>query len=228
MSSAGAGAAPGPVAGAAVEGRPGEGEGEEKPPEIKTVQALAGEPQPEGARPSEIRFSSDRGRPAVLPTAQVRADGTKGPVVFEADMDIDADGAGGWHRADRTGQSQTALRYPNGDSLNPGTLPFMVVPVDFNRAHPDVRLGDYGVISYRGKSVYAIVGDKGPAGVLGEASISAAASLGINPDPNRGGVDSGVRYIILPGTADRTPPTDGQTLQTRGAQLFLQNGLPLR
>lgn len=222
----GAGVAPAPVTGSPV---PGEGEArDESRPVIEAAQAVAGEPRPERTMPSDAFFSSDRGRPPVLPTARVTRDGERGPVVFEADMDIDADGAGGWHRADRTGQSQTSLRYPNGESLNPGTLPFMVVPTDFNRAHPDVRLGDYGVISYRGKSVYAIVGDRGPAGVLGEASISAAVSLGINPDPNRGGVDSGVRYAIFPGTADRTPPRDARSIQVRGAQLSQQLGLPLR
>lgn len=214
----------------ALAGRPpGEGPAGAAPAlEAHKAAPTQGEVRPEQMRPSTDLYATDRGKPFNIATGQVDRQGVKGAVVFEADMDIDADGAGGWHVADKTGQSHTSLRYPNGQSLNPGRLPFMVVPMDFSRTHPDVRLGDYGVISYRGRSVYAIVGDKGPNGVLGEASISAALSLGINAHPNTGGVDGGVRYVIFPGTADRVPPADAESIQLRGAQLLQEQGLPLR
>jgi hypothetical protein len=39
----------------------------------------------------------------------------------------------------------------------------------------------------------------GPEATIGEASYATAVALGINPDPGRGGVSSGVTYIIFPG-----------------------------
>src|SRR5262249_44268455 len=64
--------------------------------------------------------------------------------------------------------------------------------------------GDLGVCFFKdGRSCAAILGDKGPNFKLGEGSMEAARELGINPDPNVGGigpgeVPPGVIHIVFP------------------------------
>jgi hypothetical protein len=171
-------------------------------------------------------FALKPGGPKVVPTFVVNTGAAK-VVSFTAKMAIDADGAGGWAAHDPTGQNQTSLRYPGGASLNPGQIPFIVVPLDFGRSHPDVKLGDYAAVSYGGKTVYAIVGDKGPAGVVGEGSIALAKALGINSDPRKGGADSGVTYVIIPGSRDAAPPKEAGAIQTAGEALFRKAKVPV-
>ena len=122
------------------------------------------------------------------------------------------------------------MLYKNGDSLNPRELPFIVVPPDFRTTYKGVELGDYAAVTYRQKTVYAIIGDHGPAGVLGEGSISLAAGLGIDSDPNKGGTNrKEVRYLIAPGSKDRDdPPRDAAAIQTRGMAIFNGAGAPVR
>ncbi len=139
-------------------------------------------------------------------------------------MAIDADGAGGWWKRDNTDKlhgndgSKTAARYANGEYLNPGKIPFIVVPSDFGHG---VAMGDYVAVTYGHKTVYAIVGDVGPKGVVGEGSIALARSLNIPADPNSGGVTSpSVSYVILPGSKDAALPTTAAGIQTQGKKLF--------
>ncbi|MGO4422787.1 glycoside hydrolase family 75 protein, partial [Streptomyces sp. MCAF7] len=47
------------------------------------------------------------------------------------------------------------------------------------------------------KVEYAVVGDTGPTKIIGEASYATANALGIDPDPENGGTDSGVTYILF-------------------------------
>ncbi len=42
-----------------------------------------------------------------------------------------------------------------------------------------------------------MVGDTGPDEIIGEASYATAKALGIDPDPETGGTDSGVTYIVF-------------------------------
>ena len=42
-----------------------------------------------------------------------------------------------------------------------------------------------------------MVGDQGPADLIGEASYATARALGIDPDPVRGGASGGVTYILF-------------------------------
>jgi hypothetical protein len=52
-----------------------------------------------------------------------------------------------------------------------------------------------------------VVGDTGPAGIVGEGSYALAQALGINPDPRRGGLaQPAVTYVVFPGT--RVRPAD--------------------
>jgi len=197
-------------------------------PVVSPVRAAQGEVSAEKAKRTGGLFSSDRNGQPSIQVYRLETQGANQPVAFTADMDIDADGAGGAWKGDRTGQSQTSLRYSTGESLNPSALPFVVIPLDFPKLFPDVGLGDYSAVSYKGKTVYGIVGDFGPRGVVGEASINMAASLGINPDPNRGGTGGGVNYVLFPKTRDPEPPRDAQAIQQRGAQILQEHGLGLK
>jgi hypothetical protein len=61
-------------------------------------------------------------------------------------------------------------------------------------------MGSVVAVIYNGQVAYGILGDVGPAGVIGEASYAMAKQLGINPSPTSGGVDSGVTYAAFTGT----------------------------
>lgn len=52
-------------------------------------------------------------------------------------------------------------------------------------------------VIYRDQVQYAVVGDTGPTGIIGEASYATAEALGIDPDPRSGGTASGVTYILF-------------------------------
>jgi len=198
--------------------------------EIAAPSAAIGEPRVGTVTVRGGMFRLRPNGPAEIPTTvHVTPRGAR-LVGFTAKLAIDADGASDAWKSDPTGQSKTSLLYKNGESLNPRALPFIVVPVDFHNTHPNVRLGDYATVTYGAKTLYAIVGDKGPAGVLGEGSIALAAGLGINPDPIKGGISrADVRYMIAPGSRDQPdPPRDAATVQARGKAIFEAAGAPVR
>lgn len=102
--------------------------------------------------------------------------------------------------------STTALidgRYKANDPrryANSEAVPFIAVPPELKSQ--GVKLGDLVAVRNErtGKTVFAIVGDIGPRGHLGEGSIKLAQELGINADARRGGAASGVSYVAFPGT----------------------------
>lgn len=224
---AGAGGA---AAGTGTAGGPGGGLGEGSVAEVRTPNSQIGAPQvvSTSAIPGALFRSHPNGEKDVPTTIYVTP--RTRLIGYTAKLAIDADGAGGAWRGDRTGQPKTSLLYKNGDSLNPSELPFIVVPPDFRSTYKGVELGDYAAVTYRQKTVYAIIGDHGPAGVLGEGSISLAAGLGIDSDPNKGGTNrKEVRYLIAPGSKDPDgPPRDAAAIQTRGTSIFNAAGAPVR
>lgn len=96
-------------------------------------------------------------------------------------------------RRDPYRQAETSVRYRNGRSLDPTRVPYVVIPIGYSAA----RNGEFVVVSYGGRSVLAVVGDRGPRHKFGEGSMALAVSLGINPSGTSGGVGSGVRYTFL-------------------------------
>lgn len=123
-------------------------------------------------------------------------------------MDIDCDGKTSNvcnRRTDPSYQSETAATDSKGKPLDAATLPFIVLPIpstsrwDYRKS--DIELGSVAAVVYKDKVVYGIVGDIGPTTILGEASYALAKSLGINADPARGGVDSGVTYVVFTGAS---------------------------
>ncbi len=147
---------------------------------------------------SQGRYRSDQGAAATIPVC-----GTDEVVFWKADMDIDCDGQPGIRcntAADPYFSASTAFAQSDGRPLNSETLPYVVVPApsalwDY-RAH-GVRGGSVVAVVYGDRVRYAVVGDTGPVGVIGEASYAAAEELGIDPDPRSGGAPSGVTYIVF-------------------------------
>ncbi|MFE4058844.1 glycoside hydrolase family 75 protein [Streptomyces sp. NPDC059096] len=128
---------------------------------------------------------------------------TKGAVFWKADMDIDCDGqltARCNHEADPYFQEQTAFTQSDGRHLNAEKLPYIVVPMTssiWDHSASGIHGGSVAAVIHRDKVRYAVVGDIGPPGIIGEASHAAARGLGILTDPAGGGVPSGVTYIVF-------------------------------
>ncbi|MDT3725621.1 glycoside hydrolase family 75 protein [Streptomyces sp. DSM 41972] len=168
---------------------------------------------------SQGRYRKDRGRAATVPVC-----GTREAVYWKADMDIDCDGRPGRHcnaATDPHFSSSTAFAQSDGRALSSEKLPYVVVPAPSSlwdyREH-GVRGGSVAAVVYRDRVSYAVVGDTGPADIIGEASYAAAKSLGIDPDPRSGGTPSGVTYIVFKDS--RVTPLEGrEAAKTQGERL---------
>ena len=118
-------------------------------------------------------------------------------------MDIDCDGRPGRRcnrRTDPHFSDATAFQQSDGRYLNAARLPYIVVPTPsrvWNYRDSGVRGGSVAAVIHEGRVQYAVVGDVGPRGIIGEASYASAKALGIRPDPRSGGTDSGVTYIVF-------------------------------
>lgn len=147
---------------------------------------------------SRGRYRTDEGTAATVPVC-----GTDEAVFWTADMDIDCDGRPGPRcnsGTDPLFSAATAFQQSDGRQLSAESLPYIVVPgasdVWDHRDH-GVRGGSVAAVVYRDRVVYAVVGDTGPRGIIGEASYATAEALGIRPDPRGGGAPSGVTYIVF-------------------------------
>lgn len=169
--------------------------------DVVTLNLLTGEPQLAGAVPTGQRFRTKPDGPDVVETVLITA-GDRKALALSAPLEVSA-------------RSETALRYPNGKSLNPKRIPFVVIPEDFPR---DVQMGDYVAMSLGGKTLYAIVGDKGEARVIGGSSSALARNL-------RAGNGVSVSYVFLPGSRDLLPPREAAEIQAKGKALFERAGL---
>ncbi|RZB18943.1 hypothetical protein StrepF001_08415 [Streptomyces sp. F001] len=147
---------------------------------------------------SNGRYRTDRDTAATVPVC-----GTHDAVFWKADMDIDCDGRPGIHCNSATDPyflPSTAFQQSDGRYLDAERLPYVVVPMPsdiWNYRDHGVRGGSVVAVVYRDQVQYAVVGDTGPADIIGEASYATAAALGIPPDPRAGGTDSGVTYIVF-------------------------------
>lgn len=129
--------------------------------------------------------------------------GLKGAVYFNADMDVDCDG----QTTDQCNkdtdccyQDDTTFHQSDGKALNAAKLPYIVLPRDsgnWDWHQQGIDGGSVVAVIYQGKVTYAVFGDTDSPNKAGEASYATAQSLGIDPDPRSGGVDSGVTYIVF-------------------------------
>lgn len=143
------------------------------------------------------------GRLSTLQSAQRNPDGSYS---FKAGASIDVDGSGPKY-GDPHAQSQTSLnlkgdpKYPNADKV-----PYYVLPPQVAK-QMGAKVGDLGMISYKGKSIAAVFADVGPRHRIGELSRNAALQLGIPASPTTGGVPSGVEYRVFPGSRGEKRPS---------------------
>lgn len=150
------------------------------------------------AQVSNGKYKTDDETSATIPVC-----GKNGAVFWKADMDIDCDGQRTTNcNEDRDPwyQDDTAFHQSDGKPLKAETLPYVVVPStssiwDYSGA--GIKGGGVVAVIYNNKVEYAVVGDTGPSKIIGEASYATAKALGIDPDPETGGAESGVTYILF-------------------------------
>ncbi|GGX01810.1 hypothetical protein GCM10010297_24330 [Streptomyces malachitofuscus] len=168
---------------------------------------------------SRGRYRKDQGARATVAVC-----GSRDAVFWKADMDIDCDGRPGPRcnaGTDPYFSPSTAFAQSDGRPLSAEALPYVVVPAPsgvWNYRTHGVRGGSVAAMVYRDRVRYAVVGDTGPAGIIGEASYAAAESLGIDPDPRAGGTPSGVTYIVFK-NSEVTPIEDRTAAVTEGRRL---------
>ncbi|GAB1338807.1 glycoside hydrolase family 75 protein [Streptomyces sp. E-15] len=147
---------------------------------------------------SNGKYRTDEETSATVPVC-----GKNGAVFWKADMDIDCDGQRTTNcNEDRDPwyQNDTAFHQSDGKPLKAETLPYVVVPSSssiWNYSGAGIQGGGVVAVVYNNKVEYAVVGDTGPTQIIGEASYATAKALGIDPDPETGGADSGVTYILF-------------------------------
>ena len=155
-----------------------------------------------GTQLSDGKYAENAGGSPVIPVC-----GKAGAVFWTADLDVDCDG----QRTDQCNEStdpdflpETACVESDGDPMDSAAVPHIVVPLPsgiWDHRDFDVNCGTVAAVVYKDKVVYGVVGDKGPASIIGEASYGMAEALGINPNPSSGGVEGEVvAYVAFPGT----------------------------
>jgi Fungal chitosanase of glycosyl hydrolase group 75 len=176
------------------------------------------------------KFSSDEGRPSQIQMCQL-----KGAIWFKADMDIDCDGGTTQVcKDDDTYLPETSCNTSLGKPMDASNIPFIVLPQPshgWNESNYRIRCGTVGAVIFNGKLEYGVFGDRGPEGVLGEASYAMAKRLGINADPNTGGISTGVTYIVFTGSSAVVQPIEDTSKsiglgKRLGVTLIAQNSLP--
>ncbi|MEV4303689.1 CBM35 domain-containing protein [Nonomuraea sp. NPDC049624] len=157
--------------------------------------------------------------------------GKTGGVFWKGDLDIDCDGVRTAQCNENTDccfQAETFCHTTSDTPLNAAQLPYVVVPSPssiWDYRTKGIGCGTVVAVIYNGQVEYAVTGDTGPSGIIGEASYRTAADLGINPDPSNGGTDSGVTYIVFTGSGTKVAAIENHdqavTLGRTLAQRFI-------
>ncbi|MFB7501022.1 glycoside hydrolase family 75 protein [Streptomyces sp. NPDC056161] len=171
---------------------------------------------------SNGKYKTDDETSATIPVC-----GKNGAVFWKADMDIDCDGQRTSNCNEDTDpwyQDDTAFHQSDDKPLKADTLPYVVVPSSssiWNYSGAGIKGGGVVAVIYNNKVEYAVVGDTGPTQIIGEASYATAKALGIDPDPETGGADSGVTYILFK-NSQVSPIESHSGAVSRGDQLAKQ------
>jgi hypothetical protein len=185
---------------------------------VAEVKPVIGFPRIPDPQPAGDPFAATPDGPASVQTFVFQTASAKPGFAFKAEMANDRNG-----RANAS-TPPTALRYPDGTSLNPDQIPFMTIPKSFADAHPEVKLGDYGAISYGGKTLYTIVGDYGPPG----GSRVTWTGLGIDLRPKDGLTGPQVHFTALAGSGDGKIPKNAADVETAAQAAFDAAKVPTR
>ena len=136
---------------------------------------------------------------------------------FKSPASICADGLPENTYDDPHWQKTTSFTDSSGGYLDPENTPYYVLPKTITTdpgsspfAQAGIRPGDYIRLTtpQTGQSIFAIYGENGPTGKIGEVSIRAARELGIPSNPRTGGFQdmTDSRYLqveVLPGSGKR-------------------------
>ncbi|MFJ9411733.1 glycoside hydrolase family 75 protein [Streptomyces sp. NPDC101393] len=175
---------------------------------------------------SHGKYRTDEETSATVPVC-----GKRGAVFWKADLDVDCDGqVTSQCNADTDPwfQDDTAFHQSDGRPLNAAKLPYVVVPSagdlwDYSSA--GIKGGGVAAVIHDNKVEYAVVGDTGPDQIIGEASYATAEGLGMDPNPESGGAESGVTYILFK-NSKATPIESHDDAVSRGdalAEKFLED-----
>jgi hypothetical protein len=168
---------------------------------------------------SSGKYKTDSETSATIAVCQ-----STGGIWWKADMDIDCDGkvtSACSTKTDPWFQPDTAAHTSTGQPFDAAKTPYVVIPSTSSRwsySKSNIKLGAVVAVIYNGKVKYGVFADTGPTAIIGEASYAMAKALGINPDPANGGTDSGVTYLVFPGS--KVSPIESNTAATTlGEQL---------
>ena len=106
--------------------------------------------------------------------------------------------------------------------LDARRIPYIALPADFARRF-GISLGDLAVVvnNQNGRSAYAVYGDVGPKGRIGEGSIALANKLKIASNPRYDSVPDGVTYLVFPGSRTRIQGSIASTrINSAGSRLY--------
>jgi hypothetical protein len=141
---------------------------------------------------------------------------------WTSDLDVDCDGIGTTNcngSTDPWYQAETSFTTSKGQYFTADTTHYFVIPLPssrFSYSGAGIKPGNVGAVIYNNKIVYAVFADEGPSNIIGEASYATARDLGINPDPENGGTDGPVTFIVFTGTVPN-PVENNATIDSVGA-----------
>jgi Fungal chitosanase of glycosyl hydrolase group 75 len=108
------------------------------------------------------------------------------------------DGNGNWYSSTTYAWKGRPLETRYVDAAQ---VPYLVVNPIVRAKAKGVVIGCKARVTYKGKTIDAVVADVSGGKDIGEMSIAAAEMLGIPSSPRHGGVDSGVEFEFWPGQA---------------------------
>lgn len=158
--------------------------------------------------PGTTLFRSDASASPTIPVCELQ-----GAVWWTSDFDIDCDGGtSALCRSDPYYLPGTAAVDSQGNYLDASNLPFVVAPLPsngFDYQAEGLAMGTVVAILYNGQLEFAVIGDLGPRGVIGEGSAALADRLGINSHPVTGGASGNVAtFIAFTGSAADVDPIE--------------------
>lgn len=170
---------------------------------------------------SASKYATDEGEANTVDVCAL-----SGAYFWTSDFDVDCDGkvtAECNSNTDPSFYPGTSAEDSQRNPLDAANLPFIVIPLasaKFDYDAANIHLGAVAAVIYQNKVVYAVFGDQGPSGIIGEGSYALAEALGIDPDPAVGGTDGPVTFIVFTGTnAVVSPIEDHQAATTAGEAL---------
>ncbi len=143
-----------------------------------------------------------------------------GELYFDSGLELDTDGSAfafddPTGAKGRGGVSPTSIKDARGGNLDADKVNYFVLPEDGLEDRYHIGEGDFGVVLFGPKKVYACFGDRGPKNKLGEGSIALHRDLGFERTPGgrltNVGIDSGVVTIVFPRSGNGFGRTSGES-----------------